>query len=203
MNALLYYSPSLKQLPRAGLVHRLDKGTSGLLLVAKTTAAYQTLIQSLKSRHVHREYRAVVKGVMITGGQVSAPIGRNARVRTQMAVRISGKTAITNYRIIDRFQAHTYLSITLQTGRTHQIRVHMAHIHYPLLGDATYGKHINPKGDLPKTVLNAIQSFKRQALHAYRLKFIHPMTLKKVTYVAPIPNDLQQLLHVLKHNKDN
>lgn len=197
VNGLLYHCSSLNQLPRAGLVHRLDKDTSGLLLVAKTNACYQYLVNALKERTVMREYRAIVKGLMTAGGQIDAPIGRHPRARTQMAVKISGKPAITNYRILNRFQAHTYLAIHLNTGRTHQIRVHMTHIHHPLLGDQTYGKRMHPKGRLPDETLKVIQSFKRQALHAYQLKLKHPATEKDLTFVAPIPEDMQILIQAL------
>lgn len=198
VNGLLYHFPSLKQLPRAGLIHRLDKDTSGLLIVAKTPASYQQLTCILKDRDISREYRAVVKGVMISGGTIDAPIGRHTRARTQMAVReTGGKPAITTYRILKKFQAHTYLSIFLDTGRTHQIRVHLMHIHHPVLGDQTYGKRIHPKGRLPEHVLKTIQSFKRQALHAFRLKFKHPVTGDALTFVAPLPEDMQTLIDVL------
>jgi 23S rRNA pseudouridine1911/1915/1917 synthase len=198
MNALLYHCPALNQLPRAGLIHRLDKDTSGLLLVAKTPQSYQYLVNALKERTIHREYRAIVKGLMIAGGKIDAPIGRHVRYRTQMAVKeTGGKTAITHYRVLKKFQAHTYLAIKLDTGRTHQIRVHLMHIHHPVLGDQTYGKHIHPKGHLSEKVLQAIRSFKRQALHAYQLKLKHPTTQKDLTFEAPVPDDMQSLLHAL------
>ena len=197
VNALLYHSPQLNELPRAGLVHRLDKDTSGLLLVAKAQKAYQILTENLKARDIHREYRAIAKGIMRLGGQLSAPIGRHRRIRTHMAVRDDGKPATTHYRILKTFQAHTYLSITLETGRTHQIRVHMAHLHHPLLGDPTYGKHINPKSHLPDKVLKILQTFKRQALHAYHLQLKHPITQKKLEFTAPLPEDFKQLLQTL------
>ncbi|MCG8427321.1 MAG: 23S rRNA pseudouridine(1911/1915/1917) synthase RluD, partial [Chromatiales bacterium] len=168
-NGLLHHEPNLIQLPRAGIVHRLDKETSGLLVVAKTPGAHKSLIEQLQAREIKREYRAVVTGVMTAGGMVDEPIGRHPSQRTKMAVVRSGKPAVTHYRVIERYRSHTYLKVFLETGRTHQIRVHMAHIHYPMVGDPVYGGRLKMPQGASDALREQLQLFRRQALHARRL----------------------------------
>jgi 23S rRNA pseudouridine1911/1915/1917 synthase len=197
-NALLSYLPQLAQVPRAGLIHRLDKETSGLLIVAKTIGAQTVLVSELQARKIHREYIAIVNGVLISGGTVDEPIGRHTKYRQRRTVSAGGKPSVTHYRIIERFKAHTLLKIILETGRTHQIRVHMSHKGYPLLGDKTYGaRPIIPQGASPE-LIELIRNYKHQALHARRLTFIHPVTKKEVSFEAPIPEELESLINLLK-----
>lgn len=201
-NALLDYLPQLAQLPRAGLIHRLDKDTSGLLIVAKTLTAQTHLVAELQARHIHREYVAIVNGVLISGGTVDEPIARHAKHRQRRAVSAGGKPAVTHYRIIERFAAHTLLKVILETGRTHQIRVHLSHIGHPLLGDKTYGaRPILPK-NASDDLIQAIRHFKHQALHAKRLAFIHPVSKKAMEFQAPIPESLTTLIEYLRINAE-
>lgn len=198
LNALIHHAPALQQLPRAGIVHRLDKDTSGLLVIAKTHEAHLSLSTQLKSKNVTRIYQAIVAGVLISGGTIEAAMERHPRHRKKMAVMDTGKPAVTHYRIMDRYRAHTRIKVQLETGRTHQIRVHMAHIHHAVLGDQTYGGRLQlPKGATPPLV-EMLRSFKRQALHAYELGFIHPVTREPVTFTAPLPQDMEELISVLK-----
>jgi 23S rRNA pseudouridine1911/1915/1917 synthase len=198
VNALLHHAPELEKVPRAGIVHRLDKDTTGLLVVARTLPAHNSLIQQLQARQVTREYRAISIGVMTGGGTIDATIDRHPIDRKRMAVVLSGKPAITHYRVKTRFQAHTYLSCHLETGRTHQIRVHLAHIGYPLLGDPTYGRRLYlPKGS-GEEVITTLRKFKRQALHAAHLAFLHPLSGREVCWEAPIPQDMATVLTVLE-----
>lgn len=200
LNALLYHVPKLANLPRAGIIHRLDKDTSGLLVVAKNSKAHTTLVAELQKRNITREYEAIVNGIMTSGGTVNAPIGRHPKDRKRMAVVTpsKGKPAITHYRVIKRFRAHTHIKVILETGRTHQIRVHMAYIHYPIVGDQVYGgKQKLPKGTTEE-LKQYLHNFKRQALHAKRLGLIHPTTGKQIDWLAPPPEDMQQLLKLLK-----
>ncbi len=198
VNALLHYDPTLATLPRAGLVHRLDKDTSGLLVVARTLAAHTALVAQLQARQVSREYRAVVTGVMAAGGMVSAPLGRHPVDRKRMAVVAQGKPAVTHYRVSRRFRAHSELTVTLETGRTHQIRVHLAHIRYPLFGDPVYGGRPRlPSGMTPET-LEVLRGLQRQALHAERLGLIHPLDGRWHEWQSPLPSDLQALLAALR-----
>lgn len=200
LNALLYHAPKLANLPRAGIIHRLDKDTSGLLVVAKNLKAHTKLVAKLQERKITREYEAIVNGVMIAGGTVNAPIGRHPRDRKRMAVITGGKPAITHYRVIKRFRAHTHIKVILETGRTHQIRVHMAYIHYPIVGDQVYGGRQKVPAGINEELKQHLQNFKRQALHAKRLGLIHPVTGKKMEWQVPLPKDMQQLLKML--NKD-
>jgi 23S rRNA pseudouridine1911/1915/1917 synthase len=203
VNALLHYAPELEKIPRAGIVHRLDKDTSGLLVIARTLPAHNALIQQLQARRVTREYRAISTGVMTGGGAVNAPIGRHPVDRKRMAVSPSGKSAITHYRVKIRFRAHTYLSCRLETGRTHQIRVHLAHIGYPLLGDLTYGRRLYlPKGS-SEELIATLRNFKRQALHAVHLALIHPLRDEKACWEAPLPPDMATVLSVLEQDRLN
>ena len=196
-NALLHRDPELANLPRAGIVHRIDKDTSGLLVIARTFEAHTTLVAQIEAREIDRLYEAVCVGVMTSGGTVDAPIGRHATDRTRMTIRSDGREATTHYRVIARFRAHTHVRVQLETGRTHQIRVHLAHIHYPLVGDAVYGgRLVLPKGAGPELVA-CLRGFKRQALHAGRLEFAHPTTGKPVICEAQLPADMRQLLHLL------
>jgi 23S rRNA pseudouridine1911/1915/1917 synthase len=200
LNALLHHTPELANLPRAGIIHRLDKDTSGLLVVAKNLKAHTKLVAELQKRHITREYEAIVNGVMTAGGTVNAPIGRHPQDRKRMAVVTSGKgkLAITHYRVIERFRAHTHIKVILETGRTHQIRVHMAYIHYPIVGDQIYGGKQKMPKCINEELKQYLQNFKRQALHAKRLGLIHPTTGKQIEWQAPLPEDMQQLLRLLK-----
>lgn len=201
VNALLHHAPQLEAIPRAGIVHRIDKGTTGLLMIAKTLIAHNSLINQLQERSVLREYQAIVVGVMTAGGTVDEPIGRHHIERKRMAVTNTGKPSITHYRVEQRFRAHTHIRCKLETGRTHQIRVHMAHIRYPLLGDPVYGGRIRlPKG-ASENCLQAIRNFKRQALHAGLLGFIHPSTGQEVSWQAELPQDMLDILDVLKQDQ--
>ncbi len=193
VNALLHHCPQLEYLPRAGIVHRLDKDTSGLLVVAKRLNDYNHLVQQLQARRVKRVYHAIVHGVMISGGVVRQPIGRHRQHRTKMAVVAAGKPAVTHYRVLQRFERHTWVRLQLETGRTHQIRVHMAHLGYPIVGDAQYGGR---KSKAQQTCL-----FGRQALHAKELGFVHPSTQKMCTWEVPLADDINQLLHTLSCTK--
>ncbi len=197
LNALLHHAPSLASLPRAGIVHRIDKETTGLLVIAKTLEAHTSLVGQLQDKSAYREYEAVVTGVMTGGGRVDEPIGRHPTQRTKQAVVHSGKTAVTHYRVVTRFNAHTHVKLKLETGRTHQIRVHMAHIQYPLIGDPVYGGRLRlPKGATPE-LIDSLRSFKRQALHARRLGVVHPVTGENCEWESPLPQDMVSLLEVL------
>jgi 23S rRNA pseudouridine1911/1915/1917 synthase len=196
-NALLHFDPKLAQVPRAGIVHRLDKDTSGLMVVARTVEAHTSLVRAIEAREVQREYEAVCLGVMTGGGAVEAPIGRHPVDRLRMAIRENGREAVTHYRVLQRFRGHTHIRLTLETGRTHQIRVHMAHIKYPLVGDQAYGgRLLLPKG-ASQELIEALRAFRRQALHAARLAFGHPKTGKEIECTAPLPADMQALINVL------
>ncbi len=202
-NGLLHFDPSLIEVPRAGIVHRLDKDTSGLLVVARNLKSHKVLIEQLQARSVHREYQAIVCGVMTAGGTVDQPIGRHPRDRKRMGVREDGKEAITHYRVIDRFRGHTHVRVNLETGRTHQIRVHMAYIQFPLVGDTVYGGRLKlPKG-ATEELKQALRGFNRQALHAGGLGLIHPSTQQEVEWQADLPEDMTQLLQVLKRDLDS
>jgi 23S rRNA pseudouridine1911/1915/1917 synthase len=202
LNALLYHAPNLQYLPRAGILHRLDKNTSGLLLVAKTMEALKNLSLQLKKRMLLREYQALVHGIMISGGLVNAPIGRHSLQRQRMAVTESGKEAITHYRVLEKFRHHTLLKLRLETGRTHQIRVHMAYIHHPIVGDPTYGRLQLSKG-MHVELIEALRHFKHQALHAATLGFIHPVTHNYLEFNTELPADMQQLITLLKKDKES
>jgi len=199
-NALLGYDPALAQLPRAGLIHRLDKDTSGLLVVARNAEAQTSLARQLMARTMSREYLAVCVGVMTGGGTIDAPIGRNRSDRLRMAVRASGRPAVTHYRVLARFRAHSYLSVQLETGRTHQIRLHLSHQKYPIVGDPVYGgRFAQPKG-ASLGLIDTLRAFKRQALHAARLGFDHPRSGKRLELNSPVPADFAKLLLVLRED---
>jgi 23S rRNA pseudouridine1911/1915/1917 synthase len=200
-NALLHFDPDLVHLPRGGIVHRLDKDTSGLLVIARTLEAHTALVRAIEAHDVQREYEAIVTGVMTAGGTVEAPIGRHRVDRLKQAIREDGRESVTHYRVLHRYRGHTHVRLNLETGRTHQIRVHMAHIRYPLVGDRTYGgRLLLPKGATPELVA-ALRGFSRQALHAARLAFEHPVSGKPVEAMAPTPADMQELLAVLKRDQ--
>jgi 23S rRNA pseudouridine1911/1915/1917 synthase len=202
LNALLFRDPPLAAIPRAGIVHRLDKDTTGLLVVARTLQAHAELTRQLQARTVKREYEAVVCGLFTGGGKVDAPIGRHPRDRVKMAVVASGKPAITHFRLLERFETYTHIRVQLETGRTHQIRVHMAHIGHPLLGDTLYGARLRLPKHADEELKTVLQDFKRQALHAAQLGLIHPTTGEYLQWQAALPNDMQQLLAALKAHGD-
>lgn len=203
-NALLYHQKSLETLPRAGIVHRIDKDTSGLLMVAKTLQAHNSLVEQLQAREIQREYLAITIGRMTSGGTVDEPIGRHPVDRKRYAVRETGKPAVTHYRVIQRFASHTQIQVKLETGRTHQIRVHMAYIRYPLLGDPVYGGRFRLPPGCSISLENVLRAFKRQALHAVSLSLTHPVNGEYCQWHAPVPEDMQHLLEVLglsEHDK--
>ena len=198
LNALLHHLPALDKLPRAGIVHRLDKETSGLLVVAKTERARLDLIHQLKERTLTREYLALVQGIVIAGGTVDAPIGRHAQTRTRMAVSDRGKPAVSHYRVEQKFRAHTLLRVKLESGRTHQIRVHMAHLKHPLVGDPVYGGRMHLPRGASAALVDALRGFKRQALHATRLGLIHPASGEHLEWESPLPQDMRQIITILE-----
>jgi 23S rRNA pseudouridine1911/1915/1917 synthase len=218
-NALLHHAPELECVPRAGVVHRIDKDTSGLLMIARTLVAQKSLVEQLQARTVKREYRALTQGVMTAGGTVDAPIGRHPVNRTRQAVvevremsngemddseTRNAKEAITHYRVLEKFRAHTYIKVKLETGRTHQIRVHMAHINYPLVGDSVYGGRLRIPPKVTPELEAALRGFKRQALHAAGLGFVHPKTGEFVEWQAPLPEDMAQLIEACRQDvKEN
>lgn len=197
-NALLYHMPELRSVPRVGIVHRLDKDTTGLLVVAKDLKTHTHLVEQLQQRTVSRKYIALVYGEMISGGTVDEPIGRHSVDRKRMAVKPSmGRPAITHYRIRKKYNGFTLLDVKLETGRTHQIRVHMAHIKFPIIGDLVYGRKMNAGKN---STLQLLSNFPRQALHAAELSFVHPKKLSEVTFSAPLPADFQELIDILEGN---
>ncbi|MHB8535930.1 MAG: 23S rRNA pseudouridine(1911/1915/1917) synthase RluD [Sulfuricaulis sp.] len=197
LNALLSHAPELAALPRAGIVHRLDKDTSGLLVVAKTERARQNLIGQLQEHVVEREYLAIVNGVMVAGGTVEAPIGRHHSRRTHMAVSAHGKPAVSHYRVVKKYRAHTLVQVKLESGRTHQIRVHMAHLHYPVVGDPVYGGRLKIPAGAGERLKKVLHDFKRQALHALKLSLAHPATGKRVRWATSVPEDMSELMEAL------
>lgn len=191
VNALLHHAPELEQIPRAGIIHRIDKDTSGLLVVARSLTAHADLVQKLQQRKFIRKYEAIVHGVMVAGNTIDAPIGRHPTQRVRMAVVENGKPAITHYRIIERYRNYTHISVKLETGRTHQIRVHMAYKRYPLLGDPVYGGRR----------IHKFKNFNRQALHAASLGLDHPNSGEFMQWTAALPDDMLNLLEELKQDK--
>ncbi|MGH8226451.1 MAG: 23S rRNA pseudouridine(1911/1915/1917) synthase RluD [Steroidobacteraceae bacterium] len=196
-NALLARDPALARVPRAGLVHRLDKDTSGLLIVARTLEAHTALVRALAGHEIERRYLAVCTGVMTGGRTVDEPIGRHRSIRTRMAVRSDGRPAVTHLRVLQRYRAHTLAEARLETGRTHQIRVHLAHSGYPIVGDPVYGGRARVPPACGPALLTALRSFKRQALHAARLRLAHPESGRSMEWEAPVPADMTALLAAL------
>ncbi len=198
LNALVHHLPDLENLPRAGIVQRLDKDTTGLMVIAKTLQSHTYLVDRLQQRQVKRHYQAIVHGVMTAGGSVDAAISRHSRQRKRMAVNEAGKKAVTHYRVLQKFPAHTHVQLQLESGRTHQIRVHMAHIKYPIVGDPVYGGRTRlPRGASP-VLVDALGKFRRQALHACELGLVHPSTGTEMKFEAPLPADMRGLLDILK-----
>ena len=200
LNALLYHYPPIAEVPRAGIVHRLDKDTTGLMVVAKTIPAQTQLVRDLQKRKITREYEAVAFGVMTKGGKVDEPMARHPTKRTAMAVHPMGKPAVTHYRIMEHFRNYTRLRLRLETGRTHQIRVHMAHIAHPLLGDQTYGGRPRPPKNATEHFAEVLRNFQRQALHAIMLRLEHPITGELMEWYAPLPEDFVELIAALKED---
>lgn len=198
VNALLNYAPEVENLPRAGIVHRLDKDTSGIMVAARSLIAHTSLVDQLQTRTMGREYEAVIVGTLTGGATVDAPIGRHPQERKKMAVVPTGKPAVTHYRLAERFAAHTHIRCKLESGRTHQIRVHMAHIRHPLVGDPLYGGRLRlPKGTTDE-LRDALAAFQRQALHARKLTLEHPQTGETLSWEVPIPEDMTDLLAALR-----
>ena len=198
-NALLYYDPELSKLDRAGIVHRLDKNTSGLMVIAKNPVSQKHLVAQLQSHSIQREYSAIVYGNMISGGTVNEPMGRDPKDRIKQAVRSNGKDAVTHYRVINRFAHHTHVKAILETGRTHQIRVHLSHIGYPLIGDSIYGGRLRFPKKASEELKDALKSFSRQALHSKKLSLIHPETGNSMTWKIELPDDMKVLLDTLSN----
>jgi len=196
-NALLYYDSNLSKLDRAGIVHRLDKNTSGLMVIARNEKSQKYLTEQLQSHLVDREYSAIVYGHMIAGGKVDEPIGRDSKDRVKQAVSESGKEAVTHYRAIDRFKSHTHVKAILETGRTHQIRVHLSHVGHSLIGDPMYGGRVRFPKKASEELKEALLNFKRQALHSKKLTLSHPISGEVMSWKAPLPDDMLKLLEVL------
>jgi 23S rRNA pseudouridine1911/1915/1917 synthase len=200
LNALLFHYPALTDIPRCGIVHRLDKDTSGLLVVAKTLEAQTSLVRQLQARTVKREYRAIVWGQIWRNGKIDQPIGRHSHARTKMAISRTGKPAVTHYEVLERFGVHTYLRCSLETGRTHQIRVHLQFLKAPMLGDPVYGiGNIIPHKLMTQTLRDAVSGFKRQALHAIKLGLIHPVTQQPMEWQIELADDMKMLLEAMRH----
>lgn len=203
LNALLHHCAGLSAVPRAGIIHRLDKNTTGLMVVAKTLAAHHFLVDAMQERAIKREYEAIIHGVMTAGGTIDAPIGRHPVDRKRMAVVEGGKSAVTHYRVQRRFRLHTHVRVQLETGRTHQIRVHMAHRRYPIVGDPVYGGRMRlPKGATHE-LQEALRCFPRQALHAIQLAVPHPETGQVIQWSTDLPGDMQTLISVLSTDLEN
>ena len=200
LNGLLSHYPAIAQVARAGIVHRLDKDTTGLMVVAKTVEAQTHLVASLQAREITREYEAICTGTMTAGGMVDKPIGRHPTKRTHMAINEMGKEAVTHYRVAEKFRNHTRLRLRLETGRTHQIRVHMASLKHPLVGDPVYGGRAKPPKNCGEELLGKLRGFKRQALHAVMLSLYHPINGELMEWHAPIPEDMQKLTEDLRHD---
>ena len=199
-NALLHYDSNLSNLDRAGIVHRLDKNTSGLMVVSKNAKSQKYLVEQLQNHSVEREYSAIVYGHMISGGSINEPIGRDPKDRVKQAILINGKEAITHYRAIDRFKNHTHVKAILETGRTHQIRVHLSHQGYPLIGDPMYGGRVRFPKKACQELKDELRNFQRQALHSKKLTLTHPGTGKSMTWKTDLPDDMQELLNILKRH---
>ena len=201
-NALLYFDKTLADVPRAGIVHRLDKDTSGLMVVARTLASHKYLVDQIQQRDVHREYQTLVHGVMTGGGTVDQPIGRHAHDRIRMTVREDGRPSVTHYRVLDRYRVYTHLHVELETGRTHQIRVHMQHLRHPVVGDPVYSGRSRLPAGADESFLELLKNFKRQALHAWRLSLNHPETGELIQWEAPLPEDMENLISGMKEDME-
>ena len=202
LNALLHHVPDIVNVPRAGIVHRLDKDTTGLMVVAKNIQAQTQLVDQLQKRSVSRIYECIVIGVITAGGKIDAPIGRHGQQRQRMAVMEGGKQAISHYRVLERFRSHTHTRVKLETGRTHQIRVHMAHINFPLVGDPAYGGRFRIPPAANPTMVQALKEFPRQALHARFLELTHPVTGQRMKWESPLPDDFVWLLSLLRQDRE-
>lgn len=200
LNALLHHYPAIAEVPRAGIVHRLDKDTTGLMVVAKTVPAQTRLVRALQKRNITREYEAIAIGRMTAGGKVEQPIGRHSTKRTLMAVTPMGKPAVTHYRVAEHFREHTRIRLRLETGRTHQIRVHMAYLQHPLLGDTAYGGRARIPSGATEELAEKIRSFDRQALHAVMLRFEHPVTGEQLEFHADVPDDMVEMAEALRQD---
>lgn len=203
VNALLHHTPSLEQLPRAGIVHRLDKDTTGLLIVAKNLIAYTALTRQMQERDIQRHYITLVQGHVISGSTIDTNFGRHPKNRLKMSVLKQGRQAITQFSVKKQYQEFTLLDVRLMTGRTHQIRVHLSHINHPVVGDQLYSSRMKFPANAEESLRNQLQEFKRQALHASSISFFHPVTGKELTLTAPLPDDFQQLLNALDHHYEN
>lgn len=196
-NGLLYHDPALIELPRAGIVHRLDKDTTGLMVIARSQAAYKRLVEAIAEREVRREYRALVIGSMPAGGTIDMPIGRHPTQRTRMAVNPMGKPSVTHFRVLEHFRGHTLLKVMLETGRTHQIRVHMAHLRHPVFGDQVYGGRLHLPAGASEDLKRVLRGFRRQALHAKRLQLMHPVSARPMRFECAIPADMRAVIDAL------
>jgi len=196
-NGLLFHDPALVELPRAGIVHRLDKDTTGLMVIARSQGAYKRLVDAIAARDVGREYRALVIGNMPAGGTIDIPIGRHPTQRTRMAANPMGKPSVTHFRVLEHFRGHTLLKVILETGRTHQIRVHMAHLRHPVFGDPVYGGRLRLPGGASDQLKQVLRGFKRQALHAKRLRLAHPINGRAMRFECAIPDDMRQVIDAL------
>jgi len=197
-NGLLYHDEKLHEVPRSGIVHRLDKDTTGLLVVARNLKAHKSLVDQLQNRSMHREYQAIVLGVLTAGNTIDKPMGRHGRDRKKMAVKPEGKEAITHFRVLDRYRGHSRIKVNLETGRTHQIRVHMAYVRHPLVGDQTYAGRLQIPAGASDELKEMLRGFDRQALHAGQLGLIHPATGKPMEFKVPLPADMKELIRVLE-----
>ena len=196
-NALLYHDPALIELPRAGIVHRLDKDTTGLMVIGRSQAAYKRLVEAIAARTIKREYRALVIGSMPAGATIDMPIGRHPTQRTRMAVNPMGKPSVTHFRVLEHFRGHTLLKVILETGRTHQIRVHMAHLRHPVFGDQVYGGRLRLPGGASEELKQVLRGFRRQALHAKRLQLEHPVSGRPMRFECAIPADMRAVIDAL------
>ncbi len=203
LNALLHHVPDIIHVPRAGIVHRLDKDTTGLMVVAKTLEAHTRLVAQLQARTVSRVYECVVIGVITSGGKIDAPIGRSSTQRQRMAVVAGGKPAVSHYRVLERFRSHTHARVKLETGRTHQIRVHMTHVGFPLVGDAVYAGRFRIPPAASPTLVQTLKTFPRQALHARFLELDHPLTGERMKWESPLPEDFVWLLTLLRQDRES
>jgi len=202
LNALLHHVPDIINVPRAGIVHRLDKDTTGLMVVAKTIEAQTRLVDQLQKRSVSRIYECIVIGVITSGGKINAPIGRSSSQRQRMAVSDGGKPAVSHYRVLERYRSHTHVRVKLETGRTHQIRVHMSHIGYPLVGDPVYGGRFRIPPAANPSMVQTLKEFPRQALHARFLELDHPITGERMKWQSPLPDDFVWLLTLLRQDRE-